>query len=85
MKVNKFLYEIVIQGSYGYGQGLEDVTVAKDWVEARSLKRDYVMNEPGIPFRIINRRVLNPAWVAGQGGYVKSHEGPGEFLRERAE
>lgn len=56
-RINKYLYEINVQGKYS--SGWEDVTGARNWSEARKHKREYRENEPGIPFRIIQRRVPN--------------------------
>lgn len=46
----------VIQGNYGYGRGWEDVTAANDRNEALTRLREYRENEPGVPFRRIQRR-----------------------------
>ncbi len=47
----------VVQGNYGYGHGFEDLTAADTRKECLGYLRDYRTNEPGTPFRVINRRV----------------------------
>ena len=46
----------VVQGSYGYGHGWEDVTAEENWKEAKARLREYRDNERGVPFRVIRRR-----------------------------
>jgi hypothetical protein len=46
----------VVQGSYGYGHGWEDVAAAETSKEAKGYLRDYRENERGVPFRMIRRR-----------------------------
>ena len=46
----------VVQGSYGYGHGWEDVTAEENWKEAKARIREYRENERGVPFRVIRRR-----------------------------
>lgn len=51
-----------VQGDYGYGHGYEEVTAADTRKEAMQYLREYRENEPGIPFKIVCKRVpLNPA------------------------
>ena len=45
-----------IKGDYGYGNGFEIVTSATSWSKARSLIKDYRMNEPGVPFKFVKTR-----------------------------
>lgn len=47
----------VVQGNYGYGHGWEDVTADKTRTECLARLREYRENEPGVPFRMIHRRV----------------------------
>lgn len=50
----KYNYEHVVQGNYGYGW--DDLTSSSDINEARRDLRDYRVNEPGVPHRIVHRR-----------------------------
>ena len=56
-KVNKYIYEVYIQGMYE-GKWCDETAVAKK--EARSLVKTYRINCPRRNFRIIHRRELNP-------------------------
>ena len=47
--------EFEVQGNYGHG--FECVTAEASLKEARARLREYRENEPGVPFRIIKRRV----------------------------
>lgn len=47
----------VVQGNYGYGHGWEDLTAETSIPECKARLREYRENEPGTPFRRINRRV----------------------------
>ena len=49
--------EYDIEGNYGYGHGYEVVTCEETWAEARERLAEYRENEPGVPFRIVRRRV----------------------------
>ena len=60
-RVNKYLYEIIVQ-SHCAGQGWSDECGASDWKEAKADARSYRENCPGLPIRIIKRRVSNPAY-----------------------
>lgn len=60
MKVNKYLYLIVLQGDYGYGW--EDLTASESYAEVKSNLKDYKINEGG-NYRIIKRRELNPKYT----------------------
>lgn len=42
-----------------YGCGWETVTIDETYTEALQMLRDYDDNEPGIPHRIIKKRVRN--------------------------
>lgn len=54
--MNKYEYLWVVQGNYG--QGWEDLTCG-NYREARDNLKDHRLNEVGIPFRKIQRRILN--------------------------
>jgi hypothetical protein len=47
--------EFEIQGNYG--QGWELATTEVKWRDAKEQKKCYQQNEPGIPFRIVHKRV----------------------------
>lgn len=49
--------EFEIAGDYGQGDGFECVTTETTLRAAREQVRTYRENEPGIPFKIITRRV----------------------------
>lgn len=53
--VRKTCDEYHTQGFY-FGEW-ETVTIDETIAEARQMKRDYDLNEPGIPHRIIRKRV----------------------------
>lgn len=61
MKINKYIYLYVIQGSYG--QGFEDVDQSDSYQEARHNYKLYRENETQYPHRLIQRRELNPKWA----------------------
>lgn len=61
-RVNKYIYEIIVQGKYECGW--EDVTAAPSQKQARSFYKDYRKAEPHIPHRIVNRRTKNPDYHA---------------------
>lgn len=42
-----------------YGCGWETVTIDDNRADARQMLRDYNENEPGIPHRLIKKRVRN--------------------------
>jgi len=60
LKPTKYEYLRVLQGDYGFGW--EDLTAAENTPEGfREIRADlkaYRANERGVPFRVINRRVL---------------------------
>jgi hypothetical protein len=58
---NKYLYEIILQGNYGYGW--DDLTAHDTRREARAEMRVYRDNQPGA-YRIIERRTKNPSYRA---------------------
>ena len=62
-RINKWLYEIVLQ-SYYPGAGWSDECGCSDWAEARTHRKEYRENCPGLPIRIINRREPNPEYQA---------------------
>lgn len=47
----------VVQGNYGYGHGWEDLVAETSVTECRARLREYRENEPGTPFRRVNKRV----------------------------
>ena len=49
--------EYQIQGNYGYGHGFEVVTCETTWKEARRRLKEYRLNEPGTPFKIVKKRI----------------------------
>jgi hypothetical protein len=49
--------EYQIQGNYGYGHGFECVTTEETWKAAKEQIKCYRENEPGVPFRIVHKRV----------------------------
>lgn len=56
MKQTKYGYLVIIQGHYG--NGWEDLACYETWKSSREDFRLYQENEPTIPHRRINRRVL---------------------------
>ena len=56
---NKYSYLWIVQGNYGFGHGWEDVAASEKFREARDDLRSHQTNEPGYPFRMIQRRELN--------------------------
>lgn len=52
--------EYQIHGNYGYGHGFEEVTCETTFREARDMLKCYRDNEPGVPFKIIVKRVHLP-------------------------
>ena len=49
--------EYEIQARYPWNKGWEMVTVETTWKAAKEQRRCYRENEPGIPFRIVKKRV----------------------------
>lgn len=49
--------EYEIQGDYGHGHGWEKVTTEETWRAAKDQLRTYRENEPGVPFKIVTKRV----------------------------
>ena len=62
-KVNKWKWEWIVQGNYGYGDGWEDVGGGDTHKKARDDLKAYRTNAPEYRYRLIRRRVLNPEWV----------------------
>lgn len=64
MKFNKWIIEKVIQSNHGHGW--DDVEYFSNSIsEMKACKqalRDYRLNQPSASHRIIERRVLNPAF-----------------------
>lgn len=61
MRVNKYFYEHIVQGNYGYGW--DDVYTGEDGKDAKARYWDYRNNERQYRHRLIIRRVLNPDYV----------------------
>lgn len=57
-KFNKWIYESVVQGDYGYGHGWEDL-ISGTPAECRGWLHDYECAGVG-RHRVIRRRTLNP-------------------------
>lgn len=55
--VRKTRDEFEVQGNYGYGHGFEMVTTEETRKDAKEQLKCYRENEPGIPFRIVRKRV----------------------------
>lgn len=49
--------EFQVHGNYGYGHGYEEVTAEDSFREARARLREYRENEPGIPFKLVTKRI----------------------------
>ncbi len=47
----------VLQQNWGYGYGWEDIVEYDDRKEAKADYKLYIENQPGIPTRIVTRRV----------------------------
>ena len=62
-KPNKYLYQWIVQGHYGY-HGWEDVTADDNRRIARAELRTYRNEEPQYPHRLIYGRRPNPDFVA---------------------
>ena len=60
-KAKKYIYLNVVQGKFGF-HGWEDLTSPEDYREARDDLKAYRLNQPGYPYRIISRRVINGKW-----------------------
>ena len=57
MYIRKTEDEYQIHGNYGYGHGFEEVTCETSWKDAKEQLKCYRENEPGIPFKIVKKRV----------------------------
>jgi hypothetical protein len=57
----KTVDEFQIHGNYGYGHGFEEVTAESTRKEALDRLREYRENEPGIPFKLVTKRVPTSA------------------------
>ena len=57
-KTNKYTYLYVVQGQYD-AYGFEDVTQSESFIEALADLKSHRENEPGVQFRLINRRERN--------------------------
>lgn len=60
-RIPKYVKEYNVQGYYG---GWEDVTAEDNRKEARQRLREYRENDPQHAYRLITRRVPNPAYIA---------------------
>jgi hypothetical protein len=45
-----------LQCNYGFGNGWECVCTEGTWQEAKKVKRDYLVNMPQYPYRIVKKR-----------------------------
>lgn len=63
--VNKYIYEHILQGNYGYGDGWEDLCCEDTYSEILARLKEYRENEGG-HYRTIVRRSPNPAWRCTQ-------------------
>ena len=59
-RVNKYIYENVIQTDYGYGYGFEDTCAEETYLEGRKQLRVYRREQPQYRHRLIERRTPNP-------------------------
>jgi len=57
MYTRKTIDEWQVLGNYGFGHGFEIVTAASTLKEAKSHLKEYRENEPGIPFKIVKKRL----------------------------
>lgn len=55
--IRKTYDEYQIQGNYGYGHGFEEVTAENTYKEAKLRLREYRDNEPGVPFKMVCKRI----------------------------
>lgn len=62
-RVRKTVDEFCIMGNYGYGHGWEEVTSEDTRKLGLEQLKCYRENEPGVPFKMIKKRVKIP--VAG--------------------
>lgn len=72
-----------IQGNYGYGHGWEAVTTETSRDAARETIRLYRENEPGVPFRIVKRRVRIPVPEIGRANPRRRKARPRRFSNPR--
>lgn len=49
--------EYQVQGYYGPQYGCEEVTAEETYKEAKQRLKEYRENEPGVPFKIIKKRI----------------------------
>lgn len=59
MRINKYLYMWVLQGKY---DTWEDLTAEDTYREIRKRGKEYIRNAPGIEYRIVRKREVNPAY-----------------------
>lgn len=59
-RVNKFIYETIIQGLW-CGMWSDECAV-NSYTEKKQTLKEYRENCPGVSFRVIHRRTLNPAY-----------------------
>lgn len=63
-RVTKFLNEHVVQANYGFGHGWEDIGAHEYRTYAVNEMRTYQREMPEYAYRVIHRRVPNPAYAA---------------------
>lgn len=61
-KVNKYLYEYIVQGFYCSQYRWEDVYYGEDEADARARLHEYRENETKYRHRLIKRRTPNPEY-----------------------
>lgn len=49
--------EFQIHGDYGHGAGFEEVTCETTRAEGLARLREYRENEPGVPFKLVTKRL----------------------------
>lgn len=59
-RVNKYIYENIIQTDFGYGHGFEDTGASECYLMAVQELRECRQNQPQYRHRLIERRTPNP-------------------------
>ena len=57
MYQRKTVDEWRVYGNYGYGHSYEEVTCEETFREAKQRIKEYRENEPGIPFKMVCKRI----------------------------
>lgn len=57
MYIRKTVDEWCVYGNYGYGHGSEMVTCEETFKEAKQRLTEYRENEPGVPFKLVCKRI----------------------------